>query len=150
MSSIWRPLPNHLCNGRNLQLYYLALNILYCFAGTGPTVAQDSFMYRMEHGIASILIDDDNCDCQSSLSLGHGMCYSTFDPKFGPAGRYGVDLLSDTGCHTPSPVNGLTLYFKGRKLRYHTFKVSHFARKPVLGVSDQIRHKPVCTATEDG
>ena len=23
-------------------------------------------------------------------------------------------------------------------------------RKPVLGVSDQVRHKPGCTATEDG
>ena len=71
-------------------------------------------MYRVEHGMASILIDDDNCDCQSSLSLGHGMCLSTFDPKYdGPAGRYGVDLLFDAGCYTPSPGNGLTLYFKG-------------------------------------
>ena len=23
-------------------------------------------------------------------------------------------------------------------------------RKPVVGVSDQVRHKPACTATEDG
>ena len=27
--------------------------------------------------------------------------------------------------------------------------VSHFARKPVFGVSDQVRHKPGCAATED-
>ena len=86
---------------------------LVLFAGAGPVVPQDSFMYRIEHGVASILLDDDNCDCQSSLSLGHGMCYSTFDPKFGPANTYGVDLLSDPGCHTPSPDKGLTLYFKG-------------------------------------
>ena len=33
------------------------------------------------------------------------------------------------------------------------FDCSHMSlvvRKPVFGVSDQVRHKPVCTATEDG
>ena len=28
--------------------------------------------------------------------------------------------------------------------------MSHVLRKPVFGVSDQIRHKPGCTTTEDG
>ena len=28
--------------------------------------------------------------------------------------------------------------------------MSLFVRKPVFGVSDQVRHKPGCTATEDG
>ena len=28
--------------------------------------------------------------------------------------------------------------------------LSLVVRKPVFGVSDQVRHKPVCTATEDG
>ena len=32
----------------------------------------------------------------------------------------------------------------------HFYDISHVVRKPVFGVSDQIRHKPVCTATEDG
>ena len=29
-------------------------------------------------------------------------------------------------------------------------KLSLVVRKPVLGVSDQVRHKPGCTATNDG
>ena len=28
--------------------------------------------------------------------------------------------------------------------------MSLFVRKPVFGVSDQVRHKPGCAATEDG
>ena len=28
--------------------------------------------------------------------------------------------------------------------------MSHVVRKPVFGVSDQVRHKPGCTVTEDG
>ena len=30
------------------------------------------------------------------------------------------------------------------------FNMSLVVRKPVLGVSDQVQHKPGCTATEDG
>ena len=70
-------------------------------------------MYRTQNGVASIMIDDDNCDCFTSLSLGHGMCYATFKTQFGPANRYGVDLLYDDYCQTVSPDNGLTLYFRG-------------------------------------
>ena len=29
-------------------------------------------------------------------------------------------------------------------------EISRIGRKPVFGVSDQVRHKPGCTATEDG
>ena len=32
----------------------------------------------------------------------------------------------------------------------YTVKMSLVVRKPVFGVSDQVRHKPACTATEDG
>ena len=35
-------------------------------------------------------------------------------------------------------------------LRLDRLYMSRVARKPVLGVSDQVRHKPGCTATEDG
>ena len=31
-----------------------------------------------------------------------------------------------------------------------TLYLSLVVRKPVFGVSDQVRHKPGCTATEDG
>ena len=40
------------------------------FAGKAPVNIQDSFMYRLEHGMHSVLVDDDNCDCMSSLSMG--------------------------------------------------------------------------------
>lgn len=81
-------------------------------AGIQPNRPQDSFMYRTQNGVASIMIDDDNCDCLTSLSIGHGMCGSTFKTVYGPANRYGVDLLYDSQCQTPSPDNGLTLYFR--------------------------------------
>ena len=82
------------------------------FIGNTTTVVQDSFMYRMEHGIASLLLDDDNCDCQTTLNLGHGMCGAGYSTSYGPE-KLGVDLLYDPGCQTPSPDNGLTLYFRG-------------------------------------
>ena len=64
--------------------------------GTMPKVNQDSFMYRSQYGVKSILLDDDNCDCYSSLSIGHGMCGSGFSTSFGPKNRFGVDALYDT------------------------------------------------------
>ena len=70
-------------------------------------------MYRIEHGDSSLLLDDDNCDCKTSLSLGYGMCSTGFSTSYGPENRFGVDLLYDPGCQTPSAVNGLTLFFKG-------------------------------------
>lgn len=79
--------------------------------GTAPKVDQDSFMYRPQAGVKSLLLDDDNCDCLSSLSLGHGMCYKDFSTGNGPANRFGVDALFDSRCNTPSPSVGLTLYF---------------------------------------
>ena len=30
------------------------------------------------------------------------------------------------------------------------YNMSRDVRKPVFGISDQVRHKPGCTATEDG
>ena len=32
---------------------------------------------------------------------------------------------------------------------YHLYYMSLIVRKPVFRVSDQVPHKPVCTATED-
>ena len=40
---------------------------------------------------------------------------------------------------------------KNAKIRYGSGKnMSLVVRKPVIGVADKVRHKPVCTATEDG
>lgn len=67
------------------------INISY-FLGGGPTGPQDSFMYRIEHGFTSVLLDDDNCDCVSSFSLGHGMCdidtVNTFFPQISRSYRH--------------------------------------------------------------
>ncbi len=82
-------------------------------AGPQPNAAQDSFMYRVQNGVRSLLLDDDNCDCYSSLSMGHGMCLATFSTSYGSFGRFGVDLLYDSYCNTPDPKHGLSLYFRG-------------------------------------
>ena len=79
--------------------------------GTAPKADQDSFMYRSQAGVKSLLLDDDNCDCLSSLSFGHGMCSAGFSTSYGPANRFGVDALYDTHCNTPRPSVGLTLYY---------------------------------------
>ncbi|XP_066302863.1 uncharacterized protein [Branchiostoma lanceolatum] len=80
-------------------------------AGTGPKATQDSFMYRTENGVKSILLDDDNCDCYTSLNIGHGMCLAGHDTRFGPRGQYGVDALYDSDCNVLVPSIGLELYF---------------------------------------
>ena len=40
--------------------------------------------------------------------------------------------------------------FKGSELTTRPYNLSLVVRKPVFGVSDQVRHKPECAATEDG
>ncbi|XP_022097467.1 uncharacterized protein LOC110982959 [Acanthaster planci] len=81
-------------------------------SGTAPGAAQDSFQYREEHGVKSLQIDDDNCDCLTSLSLGHGMCGTGYSTSYGPENVFGVDLLYDSYCQIPSPTNSLYLYFR--------------------------------------
>lgn len=71
-------------------------------------------MYRTQYGVRSVLLDDDNCDCYTTLSMGHGMCGSGFAVVYGPAQRFGVDLLHDPYCETPAPIHGLSLYFRGK------------------------------------
>ena len=80
--------------------------------GTAPKADQDSFMYREEEGVKSLLLDDDNCDCYSSLSLGHALCGSGHSNSYGPSRQYGVDALYDSHCNVPRPGVGLTLYFR--------------------------------------
>ena len=80
--------------------------------GTAPKGDQDSFMYREQNGVKSVLLDDDNCDCLSSLSLGHGMCGAGHDPSYSNVTSYGVEALYDPGCHGPRLGIGLTLYVR--------------------------------------
>lgn len=80
--------------------------------GIPPKQSQDSFMYRKQNGVASLLLDDDNCDCLSTLSMGHGMCGTTFETQYSQPNVYGVDVLYDNHCQPPLPGNQLYLYFK--------------------------------------
>lgn len=79
--------------------------------GVSPIPSQDSFMYREEGGVKSVLLDDDNCDCYSSLSLGHALCSPVYGSNV-PVGQYGVDALYDSYCNVPRQSVGLILYFR--------------------------------------
>ena len=94
------------------NLYFLIMKS-HSLLGPSPNRSQGSFMYRVQNGVRSLLLDDDNCDCYSTLSMGHGMCLSEFSTSYGPSGRFGVDLLYDTHCQTPDPKHSLSLYFRG-------------------------------------
>ena len=72
---------------------------------------QDSFMYRSQYGVKSVLMDDDNCDCLTTLSMGSGMCGAGQSTSYGPARVFGVDNLNDPYCDTPKPTNSLSLYY---------------------------------------
>lgn len=83
---------------------------------------QDNFMYRDQDGIRSLLLDDDGCDCHSTLSMGHAMCKEGCSAMYGNCRiKGGVDKLSDkidTGtkgsgskCTGPATDYGLSLYY---------------------------------------
>lgn len=86
---------------------------------TGQQISQgqDSWQYREEHGVKSFMLDDDNCDCYSTLSAGHGMCGAGFNSRYaqpteGAENRFGVDALYDPGCQGPTPERKLELFFR--------------------------------------
>eukprot|EP00050_Salpingoeca_kvevrii_P020935 m.104312 g.104312 ORF g.104312 m.104312 type:complete len:353 (-) comp9099_c0_seq2:133-1191(-) len=86
-------------------------------AGSGPNAAQDSFMYRDQNNVISVMMDDDNCDCLTSLSMGHGMCGTDYSSSYGTSGVLGVDRLNDPYCDSVLPANGLTLYVRSKSRR---------------------------------
>ena len=75
-------------------------------------------MYRMEHGVLSFMLDDDACDCRSTLNAGHGMCFDGFHRNYGTEDMYGVGLLNENGCVGPSDTNSLFLYYRGMYVPY--------------------------------
>jgi hypothetical protein len=86
-------------------------------AGSFNAAAQDTWQYRLSEGIKSFLLDDDTCDCESSLNAGHAMCGTTgwtqdYAQPFNAYLRYGVDVLNGFGCNGPLPTNSLELYFR--------------------------------------
>ena len=61
--------------------------------------------------------------------------------------------LHNLGYHTivePLILNFILLTVKLVGGNFNGVYLSLVVRKPVFGVSDQVRHKPGCTATEDG
>lgn len=71
-------------------------------------VNQDSFMYRTQGSTKSLLLDDDNCDCLSTLNIGGSLCGTGSAKEI----SYGVDILYDPTCGVPKPSNGLRLYYQ--------------------------------------
>ena len=87
--------------------------------GVAPMRDQMSFMYREENGVMSVMLDDDSCDCTTTLSLGHGMCYHGHISNYSPRNQFGVDTLYEDSCdfgvvNAPRTSVGLTLYFRTR------------------------------------
>lgn len=85
-------------------------------AGSFFNTPQDSWQYRDSEGVVSFLLDDDTCDCKSTLNAGHAMCGSGWNQTYAqPDGaylRYGVDILNDDGCRGPVPENTLELFYR--------------------------------------
>jgi len=77
---------------------------------------QDAWQYRESEGVVSFLLDDDTCDCLSTLNAGHAMCGGSWNQQYAqPDGaylRYGVDTLNDGGCLGPLPERTLELYYR--------------------------------------
>jgi hypothetical protein len=85
-------------------------------AGSFFNTDQDAWQYRESEGVVSFMLDDDTCDCKSTLNAGHAMCGATWNPIYAqPDGaylRYGVDTLNDGGCRGPVPERTLELYYR--------------------------------------
>ena len=78
--------------------------------GSEPKYDQRAFMYREENGVKSVLLADNNCDCLSTLSLGHGMCNN--GSRSASVNSFGVDTLYEPSCQSPRSGIGLTLYVR--------------------------------------
>ncbi|XP_013391129.1 uncharacterized protein LOC106159394 [Lingula anatina] len=74
------------------------------------TYAQDSFMYRDQNGIKSLMLDDDQCDCYTTLQMGHSLCSG--GTSSGRDNILGPDNIYDPGCNYPEPGKSLYLYFR--------------------------------------
>jgi hypothetical protein len=86
-------------------------------AGAFHGVQQDTWQYRVSEGFTSFLLDDDTCDCYSTLNAGHAMCGTsgwnqTYAQPDGAYLRYGVDTLNDGGCLGPIPTRRLELFYR--------------------------------------
>lgn len=84
-------------------------------AGSFYGVDQDSFMYRVQGGVKGFILDDDNCDCVTTLNAGPNMCGTTWNSGYGDGVfGYGVDNLNDTSCNTPESYKKMWMYYRER------------------------------------
>lgn len=81
-------------------------------SGSFAGQTQDSFMYREENGVKSFLLDDDGCDCYSTINAGSSMCFDSWDPTYGGALAFGVDNLSDNTCQSTQPTKSMLMYYR--------------------------------------
>ena len=86
-------------------------------AGSFFNTDQDAWQYRDSEGVVSFMLDDDTCDCKSTLNAGHAMCggsgwNQTYAQPDGAYLRYGVDTLNDGGCRGPLPERTLELFYR--------------------------------------
>lgn len=73
---------------------------------------QDSFMYREENGVKSFILDDDGCDCYSTINAGSSMCFDSWDSAYGGSLAFGVDNLSDKTCESTQPTKSMLMYYR--------------------------------------
>ena len=66
---------------------------------------QDSFMYRSQNNLKSLLLDDDNGYCHTTLNMGYSLDGANSHDSVG------VDNLNDPYCDLNKPSNSLSLYF---------------------------------------
>ena len=86
-----------------------------------PNGVFDSFMYRVQNGVKSLLFGADNCECKTTLSLGKSMCNSGCDESnYCSASGYGVDTLLDSldnSCsQTTTNERTVELYFRDTRV----------------------------------
>ena len=112
-SRAWQAFHDHSITGTGTNTGTWAPKI---HAGSWSGAAQDSFQYRAQNGIKSVMLDDDNCDCHTTLSMGHGMCGGGYSSSYGSGYTpIGVDELSDDQCDgnsAPKASRKLILLYK--------------------------------------
>lgn len=82
-------------------------------SGSFTASTQDSWMYREQGGVKGFIMDDDNCDCQTTLNAGPNMCGASWSNQYGDGiFGYGVDFLNDPSCSTPEVNRSLYLFFR--------------------------------------
>ena len=82
--------------------------------GSASGVGQDSFAFYPVNGVYSLILDDDNCYCQTTLEMGYRICTNSDSTS-----TFGVDM-ADRGCGQPTTKKSLFLFFRTTR-KPHSF-----------------------------